>query len=252
MKNGKKQGNLAQALQKKMAGHKSSLNTKGGCQSNVRHVGLKAEEKGCRSNILLFDSCYTCPLSVYIDITADEGKLKNLIIKGNPTNEELEEARFRLVTEFSEISNSGESAVFREVTGNFYKQRALVLGYELSLKLLLAGRFRAAVGYLNKNGLNCQVPETEEEFKKLAESISLKIKNRTAKYKEAESAYKALSSGKGEKPTRRYYNRLLVILSTCEAIKIQLNPKKMTVAEFAEYLNMFNEYRNHLKMKRNG
>lgn len=252
MKNGKKRGNLLQALRKKRAGRKSSLNSMESYQSNVKRVGLKAEEKGSRSNILLFDSCYTCPLSVYIDITTDEGKLKKLVIKGNPTNEELEEARFRLVTEFSEISNSGESEVFREVTGNFYKQRALVLGYELSLRLVLAGRFQAAVEYLNKNGMNCPVPETEEEFQKLAESISLKIKNRTAKYKEAKGAYKALSSGKGEKPTRRYYNRLLVTLSTCEAIKIQLNPKKMTVAEFAEYLNMFKEYRNHLKMKRNG
>lgn len=250
MKKETKSGSLLQGLRKKIIKRRSLSNSKENYPSNVKNVGSKEAESEHLSSILLYD-INTCPLSVYIDVTCDDSKLKNLIIKGNPTQAELEEARFKLVTDFSELSNNGESQAISEVMSNFYYQRNLIVGYELSLKLVLAGKFEKSIEYLNQNGLKCSVPETEEEFQKLIRAIQMKLKNRIVKYKEAQNQYKTLSSGKGEKPTRKYYNKLLVMLSTCEAIKIQLNPKKMTVAEFAEYLNMFNEYQNHLKMRNN-
>lgn len=251
MKKGKRSETLLQGLRKKIIRRKSLLNSKEACLSNVKNVGSREDESEHLSNILLYDSVYTCPLSIYIDITCDDNKLKSLIINGNPTQKELEETRFRLITEFSEISNNGESQVYSDVISNFYYQRNLILGYELSLKLVIVARFDKAIEYLNQNGMKCSVPNTEEEYKSLIKAIQLKIKNRIAKYKEARSKYNALSSGKTEKPTRRYYNKLLVMLSTCEIIKIQLDPKKMTVAEFAEYLNIYNEYQNQQKIKNN-
>ena len=251
MKKDKKSGSLLQGLRKKIIKRRSSLSSRENYQSNAKNVGSKEIKSEHLSNTLLYDDVNTCPLSIYIDVTCDDNKLKKLIIKGNPTQAELEEARFKLVTDFSELSNNGESQAMSEVMSNFYYQRNLIVGYELALKLVVAGKFDKAVEYLNQNGLKCSVPQTEEEFQKLIRAIQMKLKNRIAKYKESRSQYNALSSGKGEKPTRRYYNKLIVMLSTCEAIKIQLNPKKMTVAEFAEYLNMFNEYQNQLKMRNN-
>lgn len=250
MKNGKKSGNLLQGLQKQIIKRKSSSNMKESYRSNVKNAGLKEVALEPRSNILLYD-VNTCPLSIYIDVTCDDNKLRNLIIEGNPTQEELNEARSKLIAEFSELSNNGESQALTEVVSNLYYQRNLILGYELSLKLVLSGKFAKAIEYLNQNGVKCSPPKTDEELEKLINAIQLKTKNRMVKYKEAKSQYNALSSGKGEKPTRRHYNKLLVMLSTCEAIKIQLDAKKMTVAEFAEYLNMFNEYQNNLKMRNN-
>jgi len=251
MKN-KKSGNLLRRLQKKRIKRRSSSNMKERSSSNVRNAGSVAEESGRPSNISLIESCYECPLSTYIDVTCDDNKLNKLIIRGNPTTEQLQEARFKLVTEFSEISNSGEAQAYSDAANSYYQLRNQILGFELSLKLLLVGKFDRAIEYLNQNGLKCSVPETEDDFLKLIESIQLKIKNRMAKYTESKSRLKTFSSGKGEKPTRKYYNRLLIMLSSCDAIKIQLYPKKMTVAEFAEYLNMFNEYQNQLKIRNNG
>lgn len=198
----------------------------------------------------IYDSCYKLPMNLYIDMVVDDN-LKVLVIKGKPTQAELEEARLKIVTEFSELSNNGESQAISDVMSNFYYQRNLIVGYELSLKLVLAGKFDKAIEYLNDNGLKCSVPQTEKEFQKLIRAIKMKIKNRMVKYKEARSQYNAISSGKEEKPTRKYFNKLLIMLSTCEVIKMQLNFNKLTAAEFSTYLNMFNDYQNHLKMRNN-
>lgn len=249
MKRERKSENWLQRLQKRTTKPKSSLNSKQNNTSSATNVGSKVVKSEKQSNTSIHNDVNTCPLSIYIDVTCDDSKLKNLIIRGKATSIELEEARFKLITDFSELSNQGESKAISEVMGNFYYQRNIIVGLELALKLVLVGRFENAIDYLNKNGLRCSIPETEEEFQKLIKAVQMRIKNRMVKYKEAQNQYKAMSSGKGEKPTRKYYNKLLVMLSTCDAIKMQLNPKQLTVAEFAEYLNLFNEYQNQLKMR---
>lgn len=250
MKKETKSGSLLRGLRKKIIKRKSSSNSKENYQSNVKNVGSKEVESEHLSNILLYDSCYKLPMNLYIDMVVDDN-LNVLAIKGNPTIKELEEAQFKIISEFSELSNDGESQAMSEVINNFYYQRNLIVGYELSLKLVIAGKFEKSIEYLNDNGLKCLAPETEEEYQKLIHAIRMRIKNRIVKYKEAQNQYKALSSGKGEKPTRKYFNKLLIMLSTCEAIKLQLNFNKLTAAEFSTYLNMFNEYQNHLKMRKN-
>ncbi|MBD8389664.1 hypothetical protein [Dysgonomonas sp. BGC7] len=250
MRDIKRSGNLRKLFPKKIIKHKSLSKSKESDISNVKNAGSNPDESGNQSNTLLYD-VYTCPLSVYIDITCNEDKIRSLIIKGDATLEELENARFKLISDFADISNNGELQAYSDVIGSLYYQRNIILGYELSLNLIIGGKFDTAIGYLNKNGIQCYIPQNKEELKKLVDKILLKRKNRLAKLKEAQGRYNALSSGKGEKPTRRYYNKLLVMLSTCEAIKMQLKAKEMTVAEFAEYINMFNEYQNQLKVRKN-
>jgi hypothetical protein len=245
MKKGKKSGNLRGVSPESTAKRNLSSNMTGSCPSHARSAGSGAGESARPLNILLYDSCYTCPLSVYIDVTVDD-RLERLIIGGNPSREMLEETKMKLTAEFAELSGNEEAKIFNDVLDSYYKQRGLILGLETSLKLVTSGHFEAAITYLNSNGVKCSVPENEGEISALIARIQSKLKNRLAKFKEISSQYESLSK-KGNKPTRRYYNKLLIILSTCEVIKIQLNPQKMTVAEFAEYLNMFNEYQNQLK-----
>jgi len=247
MKRERKLENWLKGLRRSTGKRKLSSNMPEAYQSHARSAGLKAEESEHPLNTSLYD-VYTCPLSVYIDIVVDN-KLKGLVVSGNPTPEELENAKLRLMSDFAEIANSGESQAITEVINSYYAQRNAINGLKIALKLVLAGRFEKAIEYLNKNGVKCSAPANEGEFKALIDKIHLKLKNRMAKFKEISSRYKILSK-KGDKPTRRYYNKLLVMLSTCEIIKMQLDPKKMTVAEFAEYLNIFNEYQNHLKIKK--
>lgn len=249
MKKRTRLGHLLKESRAKITRRKSSSNTKENYTLNARSAGLKQVRLESQSSTLLYDDVHTCPLSIYIEVTCDDSKLNLLTIEGNPSEAELEEARYKLMSDFSELSNSGESQAVAETICNFFYQRNIVLGYELALNLVAAGRFDKAIDYLCQNGMQCDIPSTEEEFQHLVKKIGMRLKNRLAKYKIAKSQYKDITSKKGDKPTRRYYNKLLIMLSTCDAVKIQLNPKQMTVAEFAEYLNLFNEYQNHLKMK---
>lgn len=229
---------------------KSSSSGKGIYSSNAKNAGKKEAEQDGQSSILLYDSCYRCPLSVYIDVVCDN-KLSALIIQGNPSVELLEETKIKLISEFSELSNQSESKILINKICDLYRYEIQIRSFELALNLIAGMNFSEAVAFLNQNGLKCKAPENEKEIESLIKSIRVKIMNRTAKYKEAKTIYDSIK-GKGETPTRKYFNKLLVMLSVCEIIKIQLNPEKMTVSEFAEYLNLYNEYQNQLRSTRYG
>ncbi len=229
----------------------SSFFLKVNCTSSVFHAGKNPGESEHQSNTSYFNSIYTCPLSVYIDVTCDN-KLESLVISGRPTTAQLEEARLKLMSEFYEASDNASAQMFSETSRNLFAKRNRIIGLEASLRLILAKRYEYSIIYLNKNGVKCSWPESDEDFKKLVSKINIEIKNSIIKLKIAQAKYDSLHSCNSEKPNRKYYNKLLIILSTCDIIKIQLNPKKMMVSEFAEYLNLYNEYKNYLKMKRNG
>ncbi|MDR0680858.1 MAG: hypothetical protein LBG15_03245 [Dysgonamonadaceae bacterium] len=197
----------------------------------------------------LYDSAYNCPLSVYIDVVCDDN-LEKLIISGNPSREMLEAAKGKLTQEFSELSGDTETEIFFEEARNYFQKRNTVLGIELSSRLIAAGKYKEAVDYLSRNGIDSPVPDNDQQAGQLIKRLNIKIKNLSVKLLEAKKRYESLQ-GKGEKPTRRYYNRLLVILSTCEAIKIQLDRNKLLLSEFAEYIHLFNEYQQQLKSMRN-
>jgi hypothetical protein len=195
----------------------------------------------------LIETCDACLLSVYIDAVVD-GRLDRLVISGNPSREQMEAARDKIVMEFSELTESEETKSMHEAARHYHLQRIVLLKLETSLKLFLAGDFKASVEYLNGAGIECSIPETEEQAESLAKRIRLRISNQSAKLKRAAATYRDYTSGmkSGGKPTRRYFNRLTVMLSTCEAIKMHLNPNRITVAQFAEYLNIYREYSDYL------
>jgi predicted Fe-Mo cluster-binding NifX family protein len=168
-----------------------------------------------------------------------------LIIRGKPTNEMLEETKFKLITEFSELSNQTEAKSMLNSASKLYRYEIQIRGYEVAYGLIVNGIYPKAIEYLNLNGIKCKTPENENERETILKSLKIKLKNKIAKYKEAKTVYD-LNPSKEEKPTRKYFNRLLVMLSVCEVVKIQLDPKKMTVSEFAEYLNIYSEYQNQL------
>ena len=202
------------------------------------------------SNISLYDTCEKCPLAVYIDLTCDD-KLERLIISGNPTRELLEETRAKLVQEFSELAGSGETRAYVEAARNFFYYRNRVMGMQLAVQLIAAGQYGDAIEYLNRSGVQCTAPGNGEQAAALIKELNRQLANLSSRLKEKKELFESLQK-RGGKPNRQYYNRLLVMLSTCEAIKMQLDRNKLTLSEFAEYINLFNEYTNHLKSIKNG
>jgi len=189
-------------------------------QSRARNAGRRADESENRlntsfrrrlprSNIKFgekaefYDSAYDCPLSVYIDMTVDD-KLESLIISGDPTREQLEEAKLKIVSEFHEISGGNEATVNAEFVRSYYEQLNTLLLFEASMLLIGEKRYDEVVKFLNRHGVKCSVPRNEAERDALFKSVEMKYKNRSAKFKEATTRYNSLYK-KGEKPTRKYY-----------------------------------------------
>jgi hypothetical protein len=170
------------------------------------------------------------------------------VISGSPSRGELEEARMKLVSEFAEISGNNGLSSYNDTLKTYYIQRNAISGMQLAAGLVMSGKYDASIEFLNANGIKCTAPGDEREKDALLRLIGIRLKNMSSKFKQTQTRYELLSK-EGEKPTRMYYNRLMIALSTCEAIKMQLNMREMTVAEFAGYINLFNEYQKQLKNK---
>jgi hypothetical protein len=197
----------------------------------------------------LYDRCDITPLSIYIDATCDD-RLERLVISGNPTREMLKEAMVKLTQEFSELCGNGENKVFAENTLDFLRKQNIVMGIDISIRLIASGKYEEAIAFLSKTGMKYTAPENEAQAQSLITRLAKELKNRLSKLKEAKDSFNGFTK-KGEKPTRQYYNRLLVTLSTCEIIKMQLDRNKLTLSEFAEYIRLFNEYHEQLKPIKN-
>jgi hypothetical protein len=166
---------------------------------------------------------HICPLSVYIDLVCD-GRLEALIISGKPSEMQLAAAAEKLTVEFSELSSDNEMESMTAAAKTFYLNRSYLLCFDICYRLVNTGKYEKAVEYLNTHGLPCKVPQNDTEKAALLKATGKKIKSRMVKYKEAEKQYK-IFAGKSEKPTRKYFTRILVMLSSCEVIKMRLNPK---------------------------
>jgi hypothetical protein len=249
MKKNKKTGNWLRGLQKPNSATTSLSNTAENSTSNPKNAGKKAEKTVRSSNISLYDRCDITPLSIYIDVTCDD-RLEKLVISGNPTRGELEEAKAKLTQEFSELCGNGETKILTENACDFFRKQNAVTGIDISIRLIASGKYEEAITFLSKSGIRCTTPENEAQAQSLITRLTKELKNRLAKLKEAKTSYED-SVKKGEKPTRQYYNRLLVTLSTCEIIKMQLDRNKLTLSEFAEYIHLFNEYQEQLKSIKN-
>lgn len=209
-----------------------------------RNVGLKEEESEKQSNTF-YSSAYTCPLTVFIDLVCDDN-IQALVISGTPTNEELEEARISIINKYYEISNNEESSSIYNETRNYYKLRNQITGFEVCLKLVCLERYENCISFLCDNGLKCKAPEDEKQKEKLIKKIDMLLKSKLIKLKESSNKINKKGT-KTEKPTREYFNKLIVTISASESIKMPLDKNKLTVAEFAGYINLFTTYQNQLK-----
>lgn len=222
-------------------------------QLNVKSVGKKEGAKAgwfntsSRNSLVKFHTIYTCPLWAYIDFVCD-GHTSGIIISGDPTEEEIQATCNTLKMDFHELSSGKSGEGYINSINGLYSKKNTILGLQISLKLVLVGRYEKAIDFLNKNGVKSCIPTTIQDQENLINRITKRIALRTAKLQEATTEHNnsfLTNKNKTETPTRKYYNKLLVILSSSEAIKMRID-KNITVAEFAEYINLYNEHCEHL------
>lgn len=217
-----------------------------------KHVGkkLESQEKPLKS-YSIYSSCYTCPLSVYIELICD-GNWGALVISGNPSEDLIKGTADKLIAEFAQMCNSGLFSQTNNKLREVYLNRAQLIGYSICSRLIALGDVEYAVEYLGKLGLRCQIPKTNEEFVNLGEKISGKIKEKNIRMRKTQRELETLrDSHLGEKPTKQYFTDQLIEISKWMGYRVT---PEITLAEYASYLNKMKEYAEslQLKMKKHG
>lgn len=199
-----------------------------------------------RKSYIIYNNCYECTLKVYIELVCNDN-LDALIISGNPTREELEDARDRIFSEFSAISGASETrrtTLLRE--SRLY--RSQIVGLIAALHLISLGD--KDVGILKEFGIRFKVPDNADELNELINKIFSKISERKIRYNKSISELNRLNEKEaGKKVNPMDFFNQLVSLSRWAGFRIGT---EISLAEYSAYLKQMNEYAEQLKVKRNG
>lgn len=180
-----------------------------------------------------------CTLDRYIRMTCDDD-LQALVIEGKPSNDALEAARLKLLSEFAVLSGSTDKGVI--IAKKVYFYRALIMLYVISANLIASGDY-SCIETLNKKGLACKEPKNEDEVNKLLKRIKSAITEKKVRMAEEEKRLSRIQ-GKGEKPTREGYMATLVVISKNAGFRIDTG---ITLAEYAAYLK---DYKREFELMR--
>lgn len=208
-------------------------------------AGRKPDDQGKQGrSYLLYDSCDGCPLRVYIDMVCDDD-LRALVVYGNPGDDVVEEARGRLLTEFSELSGDSRFGVMNSCLRRMHYYRSNILLLAVCQRLLFLGGKEKVVEYLREQGVGCDGLSREE----LLSKVSGLIGERKMRLRSEEKRYKKLTDEeKTEKPTRRYFTEQLVELSKYAGFRLTT---EISLGEYAAYVRSMKEYVEQLKGRMN-
>lgn len=215
-------------------------------RTTEKNAGKKQEVKELSKQSYLYDTCDKCPLWVYIELVCNDN-ISVLVINGDHTDNELIEAKRKLMMEFSEISGNEQSTIISNTLKNIYLYRSEIQVLSMCIRLIYAHKYDEAIKLLKEYNINVSIPDNEQEFMKLMKIIEGKSKMKLLKLKEAKRKYESLyNSEESKEITPVYYDKQLVMLSKHVGFKLD---KNIFLSEYAAYLN---DFKNYLKITQNG
>lgn len=168
-----------------------------------------------------------------------------LVVYGNPSEEIVEEAREKLLTEFAELSGDSRFGIINSCLRKIQYYRSGILLFAVCQRLVFWGDRDAVVKYLMEQGIGCENLSSEALVSKLSGMIG----ERKMRLRSEEKKYKKLVEGeKTEKPTRRYFTEQLVELSKYAGFRLTT---EISLGEYAAYVKNMKEYVEQLKSRIN-
>lgn len=206
-----------------------------------RAAGKKAVAKEKSKDLFsLYDNCDICPLWVYIDIVCDN-KLESLIIKGKPTNEELEEGKVRLLIDYSNASGNLEQSSKTDKIRKIYHYTASIQGLFLCINLIELGEYESTFDYLKTHNIY------EKDPSKIIEKIISKIRSYELQINKNKND---LSTSPSEKIKREDFEKELVVLS--KYMGFQITKFNTRLSEYIQYRKSYEQYILILNSQKNG
>lgn len=215
-----------------------------------KHAGRKQDGRELsEKSYSIYNSCYECPLKVYIDIVCNNN-LNSLIIAGNPSEEILSEAFNRIMSEYAELSGNSVSTKYNILLKEIYSYRAQILGLIICMRLLCYESSGEAIESLNKLGLRCSPPTDQKAMEDLLQKIDLRIKDRSIRMEKSKKEFSRIKeSSKTQNVSPRDFIEQLSCASRWAGFRISTD---ITLAEYAVYIKQMSEYAEQLKAKTNG
>jgi hypothetical protein len=191
-----------------------------------------------------YKSIYSCPMSVFISIMCGIESLQALIIKGEPTEEELKVSWNEIVTAYSDRVSSPEQKMYLMLSRSVMVLQATK---EQVKKLISAMRLY----YVPKMGqVLCKLvgrtylfnPEDKEGYQKMLTGAETRAKSIDINLEIKQTALQAMEDKfKREKkkgvPQEQYFTDMKVALQQANG-NVHFDYDKMTVAEYCKYLEL--------------
>lgn len=182
----------------------------------------------------LYDTCNKCPLWAYVELVCNNNP-RALTVEGEPPESALEDAGISLTAEFSELSGNADASDIHNTMKNIRIYRMHIQILTTCLCFCFNGKTEDARRVLKQVDIN--IPGDPEDALKRIEGF---IKSKSILLKKEIDRYEKLVSGnKGNKPTVKYYNQQLAVLSVHFKFNIDMN---VTLAAFASYLKIFENH----------
>lgn len=191
------------------------------------------------------------PLNRYIDCVVD-GNLAALIIKGMPAEEDLQQAWFGIQQQYADVIGDAEHKFYISLLSEVSHLSALYAAIQNGLNILEKIWFPPLVLQINKAlGSNFKFDHEDpisyiSDIRKAtsrSKGIKLKLDLKLAHFESIRNRHE----GKIEKPTREYFQSILITLS--DFSKYPIESTRITTFEFADRIRRFNTYCEKVKTK---
>jgi hypothetical protein len=191
------------------------------------------------------------PLSKFIDCDVD-GDLSALVIEGDPTEEEILTAWLSVKTQYADITGNQEYTMYKYACRDVNVLQISLVEVETLVSIMRKVYSPMVADRLNKilrSRFKFNHEEPEEYINDLegcitrTGSIKIQIDLKRAVMNAMEG-----KQGKGEKPTREYYHRILISLSDHAGYDLT---DKISVFDFCERVKRFNKFCEQQKNAKN-
>jgi len=187
---------------------------------------------------MIYKTCSDLPLIRFIRCICDDD-LKQLIIEGDATDDELKEVWQAIYQEYIELSGTTatdyQTTITAEISQLFFKHTAIVEAVELSRKY----RYDEIIAMLKKEGYNFQFNHNDlPSYHKDLDRVLNRAKTLLVQREQKEAQLARLQEGqKGDRITRVHFDNRLNALSI--HYKHHINEHEITVSRYVGLLNQY-------------
>lgn len=193
-------------------------------------------------------SCETLPMNSFISCLIDKD-YSQLVIDGNPTDEELHNAWNEIYQQYANIVGEGQQNYTLVLAGEIERLSYKIKVIEDSVNILRLYKFDELVDILHEHGFNFPFDiEDEAKYRTDLDRVLNRLKPIISGYEQRIREFENIQKSNDTEPVNRtYFNSVLSSLS--KFIGGLILPENITIGYFATTLNLYLKYVESINQK---